>query len=156
VKFRDSYRPLVREGVVLNVYTQAELAYLQGARRLAHVATVGKDGTPHVTPVGMWSVDPDSGVVEVTGQQFADTKKFRDVARSGRAAIVVDDVLPPWQPRGIEIRGRADAIDGPRPCIRIHPNRIIGWGLDDTGRGRNARDVPAGPDADPAEPDDHR
>jgi pyridoxamine 5'-phosphate oxidase family protein len=123
------------------VFTQAELAYLRGERRLAHLATVGADGTPHVTPVGMWSLGPDE-VVEVTGHDFAATKKFRDVARSGTAAIVVDDVLPPFRPRGIEIRGPAEALDGPRPRIRIHPRRIIGWGLDDTGRGRNARDVP--------------
>ena len=126
----------------MTVYTEAELAYLQGERRLAHVATVGKDGTPHVTPVGMWSIDPGSGVVEVTGHSFAATKKFRDVARSGRAAIVVDDVLPPWQPRGVEVRGHAEAVDGPQPSIRIRPTRIVAWGLDDTGGARNARDVP--------------
>jgi pyridoxamine 5'-phosphate oxidase family protein len=126
----------------MTIYTEAELAYLQGERRLAHVATVGRDGTPHVTPVGMWSVDPDSGVVEVTGHSFAATKKFRDVARSGRAAIVVDDVPPPWQPRGVEVRGHAEAVDGPRPSIRIRPTRIVAWGLDDTGGARNARDVP--------------
>ncbi|HSO54475.1 MAG TPA: PPOX class F420-dependent oxidoreductase [Actinomycetes bacterium] len=125
----------------MSVYTQAELAYLQGERRLAHVATVGGDGTPHVTPVGMWSVDPGAGVVEVTGREFAATKKVRDVARSGRAAIVVDDVLPPWQPRGVEIGGLAEAVDGPQPSIRIHPTRIVGWGLDDTGGTPNARDV---------------
>jgi pyridoxamine 5'-phosphate oxidase family protein len=126
----------------MTVYTEAELAYLQGERRLAHVATVGKDGTPHVTPVGMWSIDPGSGVVEVTGHSFAATKKYRDVAGSGRAAIVVDDVLPPWQPRGVEVRGRAEAVDGPQPSIRIRPTRIVAWGLDDTGGARNARDVP--------------
>jgi pyridoxamine 5'-phosphate oxidase family protein len=126
----------------MTVYTEAELAYLLGERRLAHVATVGKDGTPHVTPVGRWSVDPDSGVVEVTGHGFAATKKFRDVARSGRAAIVVDDVLPPWRPRGVEVRGHAEAVGGPRPSIRIRPTRIVAWGLDDSGGARNARDVP--------------
>jgi hypothetical protein len=32
------------------------------------------------------------------------------VRRNGRAAIVIDDLasLDPWQPRGIEIRGRAE------------------------------------------------
>ena len=125
----------------MSVFTQAELAYLRGERRLAHLATVGADGTPHVTPVGMWSVDPEE-VVEVTGHDFAATKKFRDVARSGSAAIVIDDVLPPFRPRGVEIRGPAEALHDPRPHIRIHPRRIIGWGLDDTERGRNARDVP--------------
>jgi hypothetical protein len=36
-------------------FTEAELAYLQGERRLARIATVGRDRTPHVVPVGMWS-----------------------------------------------------------------------------------------------------
>ncbi|HEX8135696.1 MAG TPA: PPOX class F420-dependent oxidoreductase [Actinomycetes bacterium] len=128
----------------MNAFTAAELAYLQGERRLGRLATVGPDGTPHITPVGMWSVDPDTGVVEVTGHGFAATKKFRDVARTGRAAIVVDDVLPPFRPRGVEIRGHAEAISDPEPAIRIHPERIIGWGLEDPDAGpgrRHARDV---------------
>jgi pyridoxamine 5'-phosphate oxidase family protein len=57
----------------------------------------------------VWSLDPDSGVVEVTGHDFAATKKVRDVARTGRAALVVEDVLPPWRPRGMEVRDRAGA-----------------------------------------------
>lgn len=132
----------------MSAFSSAELAYLQGERRLARLATVGPDGTPHITPVGMWTVDPESGVVEVTGQDFAATKKFRDVARTGRAAIVVDDVLPPWRPRGVEIRGHAEAVSDPQPAIRIHPQRIVGWGLQDLGAGpgrRDARNVdPAG------------
>ncbi|HEY6597450.1 MAG TPA: PPOX class F420-dependent oxidoreductase [Asanoa sp.] len=125
----------------MSVFTQAELAYLRGERRLARVATVGADGTPHISPVGMWHLDPGTDVIEITGHDFAGTKKFRDVARTGRAAIVIDDVLPPFRPRGIEIRGAAEAVDGPRPHIRIRPRRVIGWGLDDNGSGRNARTV---------------
>lgn len=109
--------------------TEAELDYLTSERRLARVATVGADGTPHVTPVG-WSLDVDAGVIVVSGRDFAETKKFRDVEATGRAAIVVDDVLPPWQPRAVTIRGRADAIsddDGAR--IHIHPDRVVSWGL---------------------------
>ncbi len=110
-------------------FTDAELAFLHGERRLARIATVGPDGMPHVTPVG-FSLDGDATVIEVSGHNFAATKKFRDVARTGRAAIVIDDVLPPWQPRGIEVRGNAEAIDEPAPRIRIHPTRIISWGLE--------------------------
>lgn len=124
----------------MDVFTPAELTYLSGGRRLARVATVGTDGTPHVTPIGMWSITDDH-VVEATGHGFAKTKKFRDVSRTGRAAIVVDDVLPPWQPRGVEIRGRAEAVDGPQPHIRIYPERVVSWGLDDTESRRHARDV---------------
>ncbi|MGH2776850.1 MAG: hypothetical protein ACRDJT_15675 [Actinomycetota bacterium] len=67
------------------------------------------------------------------------TKKFRDIERDGRAAVVIDHVLPPWQPRGIEVRGKAEAIRGEKPVIRIYPERVVGWGLDEGGR--NARDV---------------
>lgn len=116
----------------MDLFTPAEVAYLSGERRLARVATVGPDGTPHVTPIGMWSLT-DERVIEVTGHSFARTKKFRDVVRTGRAAIVVDDVLPPWRPRGVEVRGRAEAIDGPEPRIRIIPERVVSWGLDEPG-----------------------
>jgi len=122
----------------VNLFTEAELTYLRTERLLARIATVGPDGAPHVTPVG-WSLNPEDQTIEVGGIDLANTKKFRDIARTRRAAIVMDDVLPPWQPRGIEIRGRAEAITDPAPLIRIHPARIIAWGLD--GR-RNARDVP--------------
>lgn len=124
----------------VSIFTDAELQYLQSERRLARVATVGPDGTPHVTPVG-WAYNAGAGVIEVSGHDFAATKKFRDVTRTGRAALVIDDVLPPWQPRGIEIRGKAEAVTEPTPMIRIHPTRIVAWGIEDR-RGRNARDVP--------------
>jgi len=124
----------------MTMFTQAELAYLRTERRLGRLATVGPDGTPHVTPVG-WRLGPGGSVVEITGRNFAATKKFRDVARTHTAAIVIDDVQPPWRPRGIEIRGRAEAIDHPEPFIRIHPERIVTWGLDDTEQGHQARTV---------------
>lgn len=144
----------------MSVFTPSELDYLSGERRLARLATTGTDGIPHVTPVG-WALDADNEVVEVGGRQLAATKKFRDVAATGRAALVVDDVLPPWQPRGVEVRGRAEAVDGPTPKIRIHPERIISWGLEDSGR--HARNVqlatspPGGGELGPsAQPEEHR
>ena len=92
------------------------------ARRLARIATVGNDGTPHVVPVG-WSFNPDFDSVDVGGTKLTGTKKFRDAGRDGRAAIVIDDLAgtDPWQPRGIEVRGRAETVEEPRALIRIHP-----------------------------------
>ena len=114
----------------MSMLSDAALNYLRGERRLARLATVGPDGMPHVTPVG-WSLSADRELVEVGGIDLARTKKFRDVARTHRAAIVIDDVLPPWRPRGVEIRGRAEAVTDPTPLIRIHPDRVVVWGLDD-------------------------
>jgi pyridoxamine 5'-phosphate oxidase family protein len=125
----------------MSVFTEAELHYLQSERLLGRLATVGPDGMPHIAPVG-WRFDPDSDTIVITGTNFAATKKFHDVANTGRAAIVIDDVLPPWQPRGIEIRGRAEATATPEPHIQIQPTRIVSWGLDG---GRTARTIPATP-----------
>lgn len=115
----------------MSAFTDSELAYLH-QRRLARVGTVGKDGTPHVTPVGMWSHNAEYDTIDVTGRAFADTKKYRDVCRTGRAAIVIDDLAStdPWKPRGVEIRGRAETLSEPDPLIRIHPDRVISWGLE--------------------------
>jgi pyridoxamine 5'-phosphate oxidase family protein len=33
----------------------------------------------------------------------------------------------------VEVRGRADAIHEPRPLIRIHPDRVVSFGLDGAG-----------------------
>jgi pyridoxamine 5'-phosphate oxidase family protein len=125
----------------MSVFTEAELLYLRGERRLGRLATVGSDGMPHIAPVG-WSLDFEAETIVITGTDFAATKKFRDVARTGRAAIVVDDVLPPWQPRGVEVRGRAIAIDGPEPRIQIQPTRIVSWGLDGGRTSRSIRTTP--------------
>jgi pyridoxamine 5'-phosphate oxidase family protein len=62
--------------------------------------------------------------------------------RSGRAAIVIDDLAStdPWRPRGIEVRGRAEAISAPGAIIHIHPVRVVAWVLEG---GRSARTVTA-------------
>jgi pyridoxamine 5'-phosphate oxidase family protein len=72
--------------------------------------------------------------------ELEQSKKFRDVARTGRAAIVIDDLesTDPWRPRGIEVRGRAEAITMPTPLIQIYPERIVSWGL---GQSRSGRTV---------------
>jgi pyridoxamine 5'-phosphate oxidase family protein len=114
----------------MSAFSQSELDYLLGAPRLGRVATVGADGTPHVVPVG-WSYNPEHDAIDVGGHDLERTKKYRDVARAGRAAIVVDDLAStsPWRPRGVEVRGRAEALPGPPARIRIHPDRIVSWGI---------------------------
>ena len=125
----------------MSVFTEAELRYLAGGRQLGRIATVGADGTPHVVPVG-WIYNAARDTIDVGGRELERSKKFRDVARTGRAAIVIDDheSTDPWRPRGIEVRGRAEAITMPTPLIQIYPERIVSWGF---GQSRSARTVPA-------------
>ncbi len=123
----------------MSVFTTVELEYLTGGRRLGRLATVGADGTPHVVPVG-WIYNAARDTIDIGGHELEQSKKFRDVARSGRAAIVIDDLksTDPWRPRGVEVRGRAEAIALPTPLITIHPERIVSWGL---AQSRSARTV---------------
>ncbi|MDQ6778671.1 MAG: PPOX class F420-dependent oxidoreductase [Actinomycetota bacterium] len=123
----------------MSVFTEAELRYMTGGRQLGRIATVGVDGTPHVVPVA-WIYNAARDTIDVGGHELEQSKKFRDIARTGRAAIVVDDLVStdPWLPRAIEVRGRGEAIALPTPLIRIYPERIISWGLE---RGRSARTV---------------
>jgi pyridoxamine 5'-phosphate oxidase family protein len=123
----------------MSVFSEAELRYLSGGRQLGRIATVGADGTPHVVPVA-WIYNAARDALEIGGYELERSKKFRDIARSGRAAIVIDDLesIDPWRPRGIEVRGRGEAISMPTPLIRIHPERIVSWGLQS---GRSARTV---------------
>src|SRR5437763_15668389 len=121
----------------MSVFSEVELEYMTGGHLLGRIATVGPDGTPHVVPVG-WIYNAARDTIDIGGHELEQSKKFRDVAREGRAAIVVDDVesTDPWRPRAIEVRGRAEATSLRTPLIRIHPGRIISWGL---GRGRRSR-----------------
>ncbi len=144
----------------MSVFTTHELAFLGAGREaggqgnLARLATAGKDGTPHVVPVGIWTHNPVEDTIDVRGRGLERTAKFRNVKRTGRAAIVIDDLvdLTPaeaetaggWtsRPRAIEIRGRAEALTNGEGLIRIHPERIISWGTDaDHPTQRNARNV---------------
>ena len=61
----------------MSVFTDPELAYLAGERRLTRIATVGKDGMPHVVPVG-WSYSSELDTIDVGGRQLEQSKKFRD------------------------------------------------------------------------------
>ena len=75
----------------MSVFREAELEYLSGGLQLGRIATVGADGTPHVVPVG-WIYNAARDTIDVGGHELERSKKFRDVARSGRAAIVIDDL----------------------------------------------------------------
>ncbi len=113
----------------MEIFTDAEMEYLREGRRLGRLATVGPEGMPHVTPVG-WRLSDSGDEFVIGGIDVERTKKFRDVERTGRAAFVVDDVLPPWKPRGVEVRGTATAVRGPDSGIRLRPERVVSWGLE--------------------------
>ena len=114
-------------------FTAAELAYLAG-QPLGRLATAQPDGTLQVSPVGFrWN--SDLATIDISGWHMAASRKYRNVADNGRVAFVVDDLpsTDPWRVRCLEIRGVAEAVQpaAGEAIIRIHPRRIISFGIDD-------------------------
>jgi pyridoxamine 5'-phosphate oxidase family protein len=121
----------------MSVFSENELDYL-ASKRLGRLSTIGADGFPHVVPLG-WSYDPALDTIDIGGRDLARTKKFRNIKANPKVALVIDDVLPPWRPRCVMVRGEAEALEETAGAdsmplgavIRIHPRQVISWGLDD-------------------------
>ena len=121
---------------MMSKFTPEEIAYLQ-SQRLGRLATVSEKGEPHVVPVS-FRYNPEQDSIDIGGHNIVPTKKYRDAVRYGRVAFVVDDVLPPWKPRMIEVRGTVEGLpEGGKAIVeafspeilRITPTRIISFGL---------------------------
>ncbi len=113
-------------------FTTSESDYL-GTQQLGRLATVHPDGTLQVNPVG-YRYNPESATIDIVGFGLAKSRKYRNVMNNGRVAFVVDDIVStePWRVRCLEIRGQAETSSGPDGAIiRIHPTRIISFGIDE-------------------------
>lgn len=73
--------------------SHAELGYLAAERRLARLATVSMDGTPHVVPVG-FSYNADRDVIDVSGHDLPQTPG------ASKAALVTSAARAPLDERG--------------------------------------------------------
>jgi pyridoxamine 5'-phosphate oxidase family protein len=134
----------------MSVFSANEINYLN-EQLLGRLSTVDPHGQPHVVPVG-FRYNAETDTVDIGGHALDKTAKFRHLQANPHAAFVVDDLAStnPWRPRGIEIRGSAETyLDGGEVLgpgfggawIRILPERIVGWGLDDDPTFRSKRTV---------------
>ncbi len=110
------------------LFTEREAVFLcRGG--LARVATVSRDGQPHVVPVAF---EFDGRYIYFSGRQLARSLKFRHLLLNDKVAIVVDEILStdPWSARGVEVRGVAELLvaDG-HPYVKICPLSKASWGL---------------------------
>jgi PPOX class probable F420-dependent enzyme len=106
--------------------------------RPATLATVRKDGTPHVAPV-WYAVDDDGTILFNTG---AETVKGRAIRRTGRVALCVQDDRPPFS--FVTIEGDAawtDDLAEVRPWAARIGGRYMG---DDRAEEFGARNGVAG------------
>ena len=125
-------------------FSVAQLEYL-ASQRLGRLATVDPKGAPQNNPVS-FRYNPELDTIDIGGYAMGASRKFRNVTANPNVAFVVDDIASyqPWRVRCVEIRGRAEALTGQTPpmpgssaeIIRIHPGRILSFGLDDTPPGQ--------------------
>lgn len=125
-------------------FSNAELAYL-ATQRLGRLATQQPGGTLQVSPVG-FGYNPAAGTIDIGGFNMAASRKYRNVAANGQVAFVVDDIVSadPWRVRCVEVRGHGEAIPAPAdsaapvsgPIIRVHPHRVISFGIEDPATSR--------------------
>ncbi|MGW4534897.1 PPOX class F420-dependent oxidoreductase [Nocardia sp. NPDC004340] len=118
-------------------FTTNEQKFLAEAG-LGRLATVSPDGVVQNNPTS-YRVNAD-GTIDIGGMRMVATRKYRNIQAGSRVSFVVDEQvsLDPYEIRGIEVRGTAETIediDPPFPVqeraiIRIHPERIISWGID--------------------------
>ena len=124
--------------------TATHVAYL-GTQMLGRLATVDPDGKPQNNPVG-FRYNAELGTIDIDGFDMGRSRKFRNLATNPNVALVVDDIVSvrPWRVRCVEIRGTAEALVEQPPrrheasgeIIRIHPTRVISFGLDAVGEQR--------------------
>lgn len=126
------------------IFKPHEIAYLRAAD-IGRLATVQPNGGPQVSPVG-FTYNEDLHTIDISGYRMSQSQKFRNIATNNMVAFVVDDIASrdPWRVRCLEIRGTAeqatagngqhgaagDALDS--AIIRITPDRLISFGIDDT------------------------
>ena len=122
----------------MNRFTPQEIEYLQ-SQRLGRMATIDPKGDLHVVPLS-FRYNPEEDAIDLGGHDIASTKKYRDALGYGRIAFVVDDVLPPWKPRFVEVRGTVQAFseggkainEGFKPeILRLTPTYIVSIGIND-------------------------
>ncbi|RMI35504.1 pyridoxamine 5'-phosphate oxidase family protein [Nocardia stercoris] len=96
------------------VMSDAEIAEFLQRSRIATLATVGKNGQPHLT--AMWY-----GVID--GELWFETKaksqKAVNLVRDPRVTVLVEAGDTYDQLRGVSIEGRAEIVDDPQALFRL-------------------------------------
>jgi len=142
-------------------------AYLAGSVR-ARVATVGKDGTPHVVPMSYVVLDGNIAFWADNASQ-----KMLNLQRDARVSVIVDDGMEFQELRGVQVTGTAtlhddEATNGriadlfallapeehreaakamllslaaERTAVVIHPSRVASWDHRKLGGGARAEDL---------------
>ena len=90
-------------------------AFLSDGMKTLQVATIGKDGVPHVAP--MWFVLEDGKVVF---RSFTKSQKIVNLQRDSRLTVLVETGTAYEQLQGVMIKGRARLVDDPAYVLELY------------------------------------
>ena len=93
--------------------TDAEREAFILERKSLQVATLGKDGAPHLTTLWFAVVDGD-----LVFETFTKSQKIVNLRRDPRIAVLLEDGTTYNELRGVSINGRAELHDDPEV---VHP-----------------------------------
>ena len=122
----------------MSIFTPEEIEYLE-SQTMGRLATVGRDGQPHVVPL-TYHYNREEETIDLGGIDFANTKKWRDAKHHPKVTFLVDDASRTGA-HAVEIRGRAElhetggrAINPRFPnfveqFLRLRPTHIVSWGV---------------------------
>jgi len=116
--------------------TGDEVTAFLAARRKVHVATIGRDGSPHLMPMYFLLVEG-----AVTFWTYARSQKIRNLERDPRITVMAEDGEGYLDLRGVQIAGRAHLASDPelvRGFGEVLYQRYFGP-LDENGRAYVAR-----------------
>ena len=134
--------------------TDDKVAAFLAERRTLHVATLNRDGSPHLVPMYFLVVDG-----RVAFWTYTKSQKIRNLHRDPRITVMVEDGEAYGELRGVQIAGRAELTSDPalvaafgerlfpryfgpldeaarayvasaaakRTLVTVHPTRVVSW-----------------------------
>ncbi|MGI9665764.1 MAG: pyridoxamine 5'-phosphate oxidase family protein [Acidimicrobiia bacterium] len=91
------------------------VAFLTDGRKTLQVATIGKDGAPHVAP--MWFVLDDGKIVF---RSFSKSQKIVNLLRDPRLTVLVETGDTYETLRGVMVKGTATLVDDPAYVLELY------------------------------------
>ena len=83
-------------------------------RKSLQVATLGKDGSPHLTTLWFAVIDGKIGF-----ETFTKSQKIVNLKRDPRIAVLVEDGIVYNELRGVSINGRAELTEDPERMLEL-------------------------------------
>lgn len=94
--------------------TESETAEFLDHSRIANLATIGRDGVPHL--VAMWYALLDG---EVWFETKAKSQKAVNLRRDPRVTVLIEDGNTYDTLRGVSIEGHAEIVEDPQSILRV-------------------------------------